>query len=733
VGSNFAKQWYTPGEAWQVPVPRPDSSLENSVRFGPFELDSYTGELRKHGLRLKISGQAIRILTMLLEAPGTMVTREALKQALWPGTNYGDLDHGLNAAVTRLREVLGDSAGTPAYVETVPGRGYRFIASVELGPQQREVKESGVLTSVGTPRNRIRSVVLLLSLATIVLTTGVFVLQGTIRRTWRLHELQNLRTVPLTSLPGNIASPSFSPDGSQIAFSWDGENNGAGFDLYVQVIGSSDAPHRLTNHPAPRLSAAWSPDGRNLAFSRVTSRDSGVYLIRPSGGVERKIADRTDRSWYGSEVSWSPDGKRIAFIDRPSSPASDETLQLYLLPLDGLVKQEVNTGCTSVGTPTFSHNGQYLAWICNRKEFRSEIVLQELRNQQIRTLKKTPTMINGIAWSLDDQRIVFSTDSDSGALREIEVESSREQNLSLGQDAGDIAIYPRGAGFAYVKTSYNVNIWRLDLTATPPHANPLIVSSSVSRAPSISPDGKKIAFESNRSGAMQIWVADADGTNAQQMTFFTDATSGTPRWSPDGSRIAFDTRIGFEDAAIYILDREGGPPRRLQIDLHGNGQPWWSQDGQWIYFSNGDDEGASSVWKVPATGGHAVRLSALGGSFPIASFDGSVVYFGREEHVWSVRPDGSEEKKVEGIPRNIFLGDEWFPAAQGIYFIQHPNHRAEINVFDFETKTSRSIYTTERPTPPWIGGMPVSGDGRWMLFPQEDHSSSDLMMMEGWK
>ncbi len=704
---------------------------ENSVRFGSFELDAETGELRKHGTRLKISGQAIRVLTVLCASAGEMVSRETLKRTLWPGSTSGDFEHGLNAAVNRLREVLGDSATDPVYVETIPGKGYRFIGKEPVDVRSQPEAETATPPPVSSKRPRlIGGTILGLGLLGIL----IFFLRVPIERIWRLYQRQSLRVVRLTSLPGKIASPSFSPDGSQIAFAWNGESGGAGFDLYVKVIDSSDAPHRLTNHPALRLAPAWSPDGRNIAFSRVADDDSGVFLISPSGGVERKVAQRTDRSWYGSEVSWSPDGHQITFIDRPTVDASDTALQLYTVQLDSLVKREFDTGCPVVGTPAFSHNGQYLAWVCNRQEFRSEIVVRDLRNQQLRILHRTHTMIDGIAWSLDDQRIVFSTDSDSGALREIEVGNpARAENLSLGQDATDLATHPRGVGFVYVKESTNVNIWRVDLASSPAHASQLLASSHTDRSPSISPDGKKIAFESDRSGATQVWLADADGSHAQQVTFFDDAVTGTPRWSYDGKKIAFDSRIGYHDAEIYIVDREGGPPRKLQTDIHGNTQPGWSHDGDWIYFSNGDDQGASAVWKVSAAGGHAVRLSTLGGTFPIESFDGSLVYFGRGGNVWSVHRDGTAEQEVKGIPHTIFLNDEWFPTATGIYFMQHPHHLAEIDYFDYKTKTVRSIYTSERPTPPWIGGMPVSSDGKWMLYAQEDRSSSDLMMMEGWK
>src|SRR5215469_9602392 len=102
-----------------------------SVTFGPFELFLDTQEMRKHGVPVKLSGQAIQVLIVLIGRPGQLVTREELQQKLWPGDSFGDFEHGLNAAVNKLREKLGDSATTPTYVETLPSRGYRFIFPLE--------------------------------------------------------------------------------------------------------------------------------------------------------------------------------------------------------------------------------------------------------------------------------------------------------------------------------------------------------------------------------------------------------------------------------------------------------------------------------------------------------------------------------------------------------------------------------------------------------------------------
>jgi len=100
------------------------------ISFGPFEADLQTQELKKHGVRLRLPGQSFQILKMLLERPGELVTREELQRALWPSDTYVDFDHGVNAAVNRVREALGDSADKPCFIETLPRRGYRFIIPI---------------------------------------------------------------------------------------------------------------------------------------------------------------------------------------------------------------------------------------------------------------------------------------------------------------------------------------------------------------------------------------------------------------------------------------------------------------------------------------------------------------------------------------------------------------------------------------------------------------------------
>jgi DNA-binding winged helix-turn-helix (wHTH) protein len=120
------------------------------VRFDAFEVDMRSGEVRKHGIRLKLHGQPFQVLSLLLEHPGDLVTREELRQKLWPGETFVDFDTGLNSAVKKLRDALCDSAEEPRYIETLPRRGYRFIAQVENGARLASATVEPQIAPVGT-------------------------------------------------------------------------------------------------------------------------------------------------------------------------------------------------------------------------------------------------------------------------------------------------------------------------------------------------------------------------------------------------------------------------------------------------------------------------------------------------------------------------------------------------------------------------------------------------------
>jgi Tol biopolymer transport system component len=537
---------------------------------------------------------------------------------------------------------------------------------------------------------------------------------------------------PLTSLTGNVIAPTFSPDGKQIAFGWDGGTTGAGLDLYVKVLGI-DKPLRLTNHPASRLSAGWSPDGRNIAIARVAGEgDAGVYLVPATGGPERKLTSTSLGSWYGNEISWSPDGKQLAFTDHPSASQFGSQV-LFLLSLETSERKPLETSCKLTATPSFSPHGDMLAWVCVDTWSSASLHVSRVGDGHTERLLQGIDGIHGIAWSEDGRRIVFSSPWSHGDLWETSLSRpDYAEKLSFGHDASDVAVSRAGHRLAYVQGLKNINIWRLDLSGSAPQARKLIASSHGQIAPNISPDGSKIAFVSDRSGSAEVWICDADGSNAVQVTSYGIQETGMPRWSPDGKLIAFDSRIGGE-ANIYVVDPNVGGARKLSIDIHGNNLPSWSHDGRWIYFVNGEDARDPKIWKVSSVGGRAARIAETEATYPLESPDGKYVYFAHNRKLWRVKTDGSAAQELEGMPEVHSTGDTWVPTRSGIYFMSDTKHQTEVDFFDLNSQKVRKVFTLEKPLAHWSGGVSISSDGKWLLYPQLDGSSSDLMMIENWK
>ena len=193
------------------------------VRFGVFQLDVSSGELFKAGVRVTLAAQPLQILIALLDRPGALVTRDELRQRLWPSDTFVDFEHGLNAAVKRLRDALGEDAASPRFIETLPRRGYRFIAPViTSAPPLPAALQTETPAVMGEPRHA-RPVRIGVNAWTLGSAAGVLVLAAvsalflTRARGVNGHAP---RLVPLTSLAGDEMRPALSPDGTQVAFFW---------------------------------------------------------------------------------------------------------------------------------------------------------------------------------------------------------------------------------------------------------------------------------------------------------------------------------------------------------------------------------------------------------------------------------------------------------------------------------------------------------------------------------
>jgi Tol biopolymer transport system component/DNA-binding winged helix-turn-helix (wHTH) protein len=719
--------------------------LSAVIHFGPFDADVQTQELRKHGVRLRLPRQSFQILKMLLERPGSLVTREELRQVLWPSDTFVDFDHSLNAAVNRLREALGDSADEPRLVETLPRRGYRFIGEITLpmtAPEPLGATQvstlpatSEVLRSADTRLARPRIGAALLA-AVICISLVMFIVLR-----WRNHsETPSSPAVPFTALPGWAGFPAFSRDGSRIAFSWfQGGDDSKGVDLYVKVIGSEDLL-RLTHDSSELIAPAWSPDGKQIAFHRLFKGEGGIYVVAAEGGPQRKL--RSTHAAFGSSmnISWSPDGKSIAFAD---SPVSGGHPRIHLLSLETLESRQIehDEKCQEEGLPAFSHDGKQLAYACFPTSGDFALSIATSAGGAPRSIKAFSGFLEGLGWAGDNKKLIFSRSQTGDAqetLSELTITDGSVRELPVGRSAVALTLDAKGDRLAYTVESSHSNIWRGDLLHAQTRPVRLISTTRNQACPQYSPDGKHIAFCSDRGGPPEIWMSDPDGTNVIRLTDLKNLVAGSPSWSPDSSKIVFDSRAeihpGQRHADVYIVDISERVPRKLNTSTDQASVPFWSHDGRWIYFlGGGDDAEGERIFRVAPEGGRAQVVTSAAGYGPRESFDGQSVYFARHSgstttlEVASLNPTGTEFR-VEGMPPLSF-GANWTIVREGVYFFPAEDFLT-LSYFDFASKRARPLFTVGGGV---FLGTSVSPDGRDILYAQFDDARSDIMLVDGFR
>jgi eukaryotic-like serine/threonine-protein kinase len=540
------------------------------------------------------------------------------------------------------------------------------------------------------------------------------------------------RLLPFTSFPGDKSYPAFSPDGNEIAFSWQGENSKDSnvYHIYVQLVGAG-VPLRLTSAAARDDSPTWSPDGRYIAFWRRTGAP-GYYIVPALGGPERKLAD-CEASVEGFEaggIAWSPDGKYLAVADRGANPRPDAKNKIFYISIESGVRRESNIELPGnyVVSLAYSPDGKYLAFISGPGFLSADVYVAPVTGGKARALTSAHSVMDGLAWLPDGKGIVFdSSHQGLSQLWRVPVSVGEpEQVMIAGEDTIEPTIAARGSRLAFERYAVHTNIWKVPLSPSD-HAPPVrtIASTKQDSDPAFSPDGKRIAFRSNRSGTDQIYVSNADGSNLIQLTSIKNSATGSPAWSPDGKQIAFDSRAeGHGD--IFVISADGGSPRRLTGGPDDNNVPTWSRDGRWIYFSSGSTPATAQLRKISASGGAAVPINPNGFGAR-ESRDGKSIYYYRSGAIWRMDLSGANEVHV--IDASHF--QNWQLCGPDICILDMSSPPSgQFIRYDPVTKRRQT-----KPIDVGLGviasvGIDASPDGRWLIYVRADSAESDIMMVE---
>jgi len=611
-----------------------------------------------------------------------------------------------------------------------PGRRFQNMADLKLALEDLQEETDSV--QAPTPKTR-KSRKLLLAAGLVLLLALVG-----LNLWWMGGNRESeapLQATPLTTYPGRELTPSFSPDGNQVAFSWNGEKQD-NYDIYVKLIGSG-RPLRLTTDPGVDVNPRWSPDGRWIAFTR-TQRDSGpdipiglrseILLVPALGGPEQQVAEFPHGAFPDA---WSPDGRWL--IVEGQQDSATNPWALLLVSIDTGDKRRLThppQGAQDFGGAV-APNGRTMVFARWTSDTASDLYALSLGSDftpqgEPRRLTFDNSPIHGSAWTADGREIVFHSNrgGSSGALWRLDVSGRRPPRLlTVGESGRDPAVSQRGNRLVYSQSMANSSIWRVNLSEPRAEPAPFIFSTRSQSAPRYSPDGRKIAFISNRSGKDQVWACNADGSDPVQLT--SAGPCGRPSWSPDGQRIVFGSDVDRYEQILDVSVR-GGRTRRLTTEPYNDTGPIWSGDGKWIYYLSDRSGGQFQIWKLPAEGGTAVQITQKGGWAHLVSPDGKTIYYkkirSRDGPLWQVPADGGEESQV--LDSVTFMNFD--VTRGGIYFLAGP----ELRYFNFATRTSKLIRRIDKPPD---RGMTVSPDEHWLLYAQIEQIGDDLMLVENFR
>ncbi len=606
-----------------MPPPQPARRI---YQFGPFSLNPGARLLLREGQVVPLNPKVFETLVVLVENAGRPVEKNALLRAIWPDTFVEEENLAHNVSV--LRKTLGEGPGGRPYIETLRKLGYQFVGRVSVGWEECLAGDSAIVPGpqlVALPHPSVRRWPRAATAAVVLAGAIVAALAGYLLLS--RAEDRSLKTgtfTQLTDQPGQELFPSLGPDGQSFVYASRAAGN---WDIYFQRVGGRNAMNLTQDSPADDTQPAFSPHGDQIAF-RSERDGGGIFVMGATGESVRRLAD------FGHHPAWSPDGGEIvcatASFLRPDSRWQPHS-QLFSINVSTGEKRLLTAGIEDAVQPSWSPNGLRIAyWSLTRGQ--RDIWSLPARGGEAVPLTNDVYVDWNPVWSPDGKFLYFSSDR-GGSMNLWRIRIDEESGRGLGQPeplttpspyAGPFSLSRDGRRILYahqVGTS-NIHAVGFDPFAERIVGPPVPITQGLREAvrPDLSPDGRWLAF--NTWGREDVFVARTDGTGLRQLTRDVHKDRGA-RWAPDGKRIAFQSnRSGQWE--IWTISPEGNELRQFSQTRSQNiFQPVWSPDGSRLAASV--DGGARTFiaemgrpWSEGSV--EILPASALGGAFVASSW-----------------------------------------------------------------------------------------------------------------
>ena len=611
----------------------------------------------------------------------------------------------------------------------LPRRLGRLLASMTEAQASNRITAQGAAAVLkqmqqrgGAPK-RTRTGVIVTVMVTIV---AVLLLQAhRADPQWTLPE-------PFTSFPGYEDLPSFSPDGDSIAFTRSGGTRTMG--VYTKSV-RGGVSEFLTPQVDLAVNPVWSRVGHRIAYRDLTTQASlgepeTLHVMDANGANDRSIA--TIRSPCNAALAWSQDSQWLAASSGPDESHGAlwrvSAVNGQRLPLTTALPG-VRADCGQ----SLSPDGRRLVFSRWRPHDISDLYVMDVGPDlsprgEPKQITTGNTQASATAWTPDGRFVIFFAGSDEGALFQVRccsLDAKPQIVASMGNTGSYPAISKRG-DLVFMRQSLNETLNSVRLTADGGSvaAQPFTVAGSthVDAAPDLSPDGKYVLFQSNRSGRYEIWTAGVQDSDAVRLTNGS-ARSGHPRWSPDGEQIAYSSN-GNGTAQIYLMARHGGQRRAFTSGPASYQAPFWSPDGEWLYFQS-TRGGVDLIYRKRVSTGDAEQVGPLSPPVYEPFVVGNILYYARgagmqRQLCWQPIPHGEESCQAERIFYSAFA-----VSALGRYYVQHRGEgKFEIWFAPHDGGARRLLLSS----PDMIGWLSVSQRSRLLIYTRRIQWGKDLFI-----